>query len=88
MDQDRFKTYNLKQQFEHDMSQVARQVRAGLFIQWLHHIALTAATVAAAAVSMLQVVALVLNKMIPGSKAPKAVRACTIRFLSLGPAKT
>ena len=23
MDQDRFKTYNLKQQFEHDMSQVA-----------------------------------------------------------------
>ncbi|MFQ9546844.1 MAG: 5'-3' exonuclease H3TH domain-containing protein [Lachnospiraceae bacterium] len=51
MDQDRFKTYNLKQQFEHDMSQVARQVRAGLFIQWLHHIALTAATVAAAAVS-------------------------------------
>ena len=45
MDQDRFKTYNLKQQFEHDMSQVARQVRAGLFIQWLHHIALTAATV-------------------------------------------
>ena len=39
MDQDRFKTYNLKQQFEHDMSQVARQVRAGLFIQWLHHIA-------------------------------------------------
>ena len=35
MDQDRFKTYNLKQQFEHDMSQVARQVRAGLFIQWL-----------------------------------------------------
>ena len=46
MDQDRFK---------HDMSQVARQVRAGLFIQWLHHIALTAATVAAAAVSMLQI---------------------------------
>ena len=44
MDQDRFKTYNLKQQFEHDMSQVARQVRAGLFIQWLHHIALTATT--------------------------------------------
>ena len=30
----------------------------------------------------------VLNEMIPGSKAPKAVRACTIRFLSLGPAKT
>ena len=55
MDQDRFKTYNLKQQFEHDMSQVARQVRAGLFIRWLHHIALTAATVAAAAVSMLQI---------------------------------
>ena len=55
MDQDRFKTYNLKQQFEHDMSQVARQVRAGLFIQWLHHIALTAATVAAIAVSMLQI---------------------------------
>ena len=28
------------------------------------------------------------DNMIPGSKAPKAVRACTIRFLSLGPAKT
>ena len=26
--------------------------------------------------------------MIAGSKAPKAVRACTIRFLSLDPAKT
>jgi len=26
--------------------------------------------------------------IILGSKAPKAVRACTIRFLSLGPAKT
>ena len=25
--------------------------------------------------------------MIPGSKAPKAVRACTIRFLSLDPQK-
>ena len=55
MDQDRFKTYNLKQQFEHDMSQVARQVRAGLFIQWLHQAALTAAAAAAAVAAILQI---------------------------------
>ena len=30
---------------------------------------------------------LFLNIMMPGSKAQKAVRACTIRLLNLGPAK-
>ena len=88
MDQDRFKTYNLKQQFEHDMSQVARQVRAGLFIQWLHQIAFDSSNSCGGSCIYAADHALVLNKMIPGSKAPKAVRACTIRFLSLGPAKT
>ena len=55
MDQDRFKTSNLKQQFEHDMNQVARQVHIGLSLQWLHHIAMIAATVGAVAVSMIQI---------------------------------
>lgn len=55
MDQDLFKTYNLKQQFEHELNLVARQVRMGLFIQWLHQAALTAAAAAAAVAAVLQI---------------------------------
>ncbi len=55
MDQDRFKTYNLKQQFEHDISHVARQVHTDLAIQWLHHVAMIAAAVGTVVATVLQI---------------------------------
>lgn len=56
MDQDRFKTYNLKQQFEHDMSQDGKTGSCrSVYSVASFHIALTTATVAAIAVSMLQI---------------------------------
>lgn len=55
MDQDRFKTYDLKQQFERDINLVTRQVKTSLFILWLHHIAVTAAAAGAVIAAILQI---------------------------------
>ena len=54
MDQDRFKTYNLKQQFEHEINQVGRQARAGLFFKGFHKLMLAAGAAAAAVAAFMQ----------------------------------